>query len=251
MTTNGVLLAGQAAALRAAGLHRVTVSLDTLRPERFRALTRRDDHAARPARDRGRPGGRVPGPQARHRGHPGGQRGRADRPRRVRPAASTPRCASSSTWTSAARPTGRASRWSRARRCSSALAAAVRADRADSRGVVRARRAIPAAGRHDVRHHRLDHDALLPDLRPEPAHGRRHLVPVPLRAARRRPPDAAPGRRVARRAPRPHRRAAGRRRRDRGAEERKELEAIGHRGVLVQIEGLRQDPHLEMHTRGG
>jgi GTP 3',8-cyclase len=46
MTTNGVLLADQATALRAAGLHRVTVSLDTLRPERFRALTRRDDHAA-------------------------------------------------------------------------------------------------------------------------------------------------------------------------------------------------------------
>src|SRR5262245_7185169 len=46
MTTNGVLLADQADALRSAGLHRVTVSLDTLRPERFRALTRRDDHAA-------------------------------------------------------------------------------------------------------------------------------------------------------------------------------------------------------------
>ena len=44
MTTNGVLLAEQAPALRAAGLHRVTVSLDTLRPERFRLLTRRDTH---------------------------------------------------------------------------------------------------------------------------------------------------------------------------------------------------------------
>jgi GTP 3',8-cyclase len=42
MTTNGVLLAERAAALREAGLHRVTVSLDTLRPDRFRALTRRD-----------------------------------------------------------------------------------------------------------------------------------------------------------------------------------------------------------------
>jgi GTP 3',8-cyclase len=45
MTTNGVLLADQVASLRAAGLHRVTVSLDTLRPERFRALTRRDTHS--------------------------------------------------------------------------------------------------------------------------------------------------------------------------------------------------------------
>src|SRR4029453_10530308 len=46
MTTNGVLLDAHAAPPRAAGLHRVTVSLDTLRPDRFRALTRRDDHAA-------------------------------------------------------------------------------------------------------------------------------------------------------------------------------------------------------------
>ena len=42
LTTNGVLLAEQARELRAAGLHRVTVSLDTLRPERFEALTRFD-----------------------------------------------------------------------------------------------------------------------------------------------------------------------------------------------------------------
>ncbi|MFI5374659.1 MAG: GTP 3',8-cyclase MoaA [Candidatus Rokuibacteriota bacterium] len=45
LTTNGVLLAEQADALRAAGLHRVTVSLDTLREGRFRLLTRRDTHA--------------------------------------------------------------------------------------------------------------------------------------------------------------------------------------------------------------
>jgi cyclic pyranopterin phosphate synthase len=43
ITTNGVLLAEQARALRDAGLHRVTVSLDTLRPERFRELTRADE----------------------------------------------------------------------------------------------------------------------------------------------------------------------------------------------------------------
>ena len=45
LTTNGVLLAEQAEALKRAGLHRLTISLDTLRPERFRAMTRRDDHA--------------------------------------------------------------------------------------------------------------------------------------------------------------------------------------------------------------
>ena len=42
MTTNGILLNEQAAPLAAAGLHRLTVSLDTLRPDRFRELTRRD-----------------------------------------------------------------------------------------------------------------------------------------------------------------------------------------------------------------
>jgi cyclic pyranopterin phosphate synthase len=43
MTTNGVLLAAQAKALRDAGLHRLTVSLDTLKPERFQKLTRFDE----------------------------------------------------------------------------------------------------------------------------------------------------------------------------------------------------------------
>lgn len=42
LTTNGILLAEQASALFAAGLHRVTVSLDTLRADRFAALTRCD-----------------------------------------------------------------------------------------------------------------------------------------------------------------------------------------------------------------
>jgi cyclic pyranopterin phosphate synthase len=43
MTTNGVLLASHAAALTAAGLHRLTVSLDTLDRERFKQLTRFDE----------------------------------------------------------------------------------------------------------------------------------------------------------------------------------------------------------------
>ncbi|MSO57262.1 MAG: GTP 3',8-cyclase MoaA [Acidobacteria bacterium] len=42
LTTNGVMLLEQARALREAGLHRLTVSLDTLRPDRFQALTRFD-----------------------------------------------------------------------------------------------------------------------------------------------------------------------------------------------------------------
>jgi cyclic pyranopterin phosphate synthase len=43
MTTNGVLLAEQAAALKSAGLHRLTVSLDTLHLDRFKSLTRSDE----------------------------------------------------------------------------------------------------------------------------------------------------------------------------------------------------------------
>jgi|SRR5579871_1212661 len=43
LTTNAVLLAGMAEALRDAGLRRINVHLDTLDRERFRQITRRDD----------------------------------------------------------------------------------------------------------------------------------------------------------------------------------------------------------------
>ena len=45
MTTNGLLLEKLVEALRHAGLQRITVSLDTLRPERMRDLARSDRHA--------------------------------------------------------------------------------------------------------------------------------------------------------------------------------------------------------------
>jgi cyclic pyranopterin phosphate synthase len=45
MTTNGVLLAPQAATLRSAGLQRITISLDTLHGSRFHTLTGFDEHA--------------------------------------------------------------------------------------------------------------------------------------------------------------------------------------------------------------
>jgi cyclic pyranopterin phosphate synthase len=41
LTTNGALLAEQASDLHKAGLSRINVSIDTLRPERFQALTKR------------------------------------------------------------------------------------------------------------------------------------------------------------------------------------------------------------------
>ena len=46
LTTNGVLLADRAHELRRAGLHRITVSLDTLRRDRFERLARFDELAA-------------------------------------------------------------------------------------------------------------------------------------------------------------------------------------------------------------
>ena len=42
LTTNGILLAEQAERLWRAGLHRITISLDTLKPERFKNLCGRD-----------------------------------------------------------------------------------------------------------------------------------------------------------------------------------------------------------------
>jgi cyclic pyranopterin phosphate synthase len=44
LTTNAVLLGEQASRLQAAGLHRVTVSLDTLQPRRFQEFTRKREH---------------------------------------------------------------------------------------------------------------------------------------------------------------------------------------------------------------
>jgi len=46
MTTNGVLRAEHALALKQAGLGRITISLDSLDPGRFERLTRRKSHAA-------------------------------------------------------------------------------------------------------------------------------------------------------------------------------------------------------------
>ena len=43
MTTNGILLAEHVPALADAGLHRLTISLDTLHPDRFQRLTRSTD----------------------------------------------------------------------------------------------------------------------------------------------------------------------------------------------------------------
>jgi cyclic pyranopterin phosphate synthase len=45
LTTNGSLLAEKAGGLKAAGLRRLNISIDTLKPEKFRKMTRRGDLA--------------------------------------------------------------------------------------------------------------------------------------------------------------------------------------------------------------
>ena len=84
LTTNGVHLAAQAAALRAAGLDRVTVSLDTLQADRFLRLSRSRDLDAPSSPASRPPSADVRHGQARYRGHPRRERRRAAGARRVR-----------------------------------------------------------------------------------------------------------------------------------------------------------------------
>ena len=74
LTTNGILLARHAAALREAGLDRVTVSLDTLRPERMIAFARSARHSEVLEGIGAARRGRVREHQAQHRHHPWLQR---------------------------------------------------------------------------------------------------------------------------------------------------------------------------------
>ena len=83
LTTNGLLLPKKIDALQSAGVNRLNLSLDTLRPERFRAITRREGFGPRDARHR--PGHRrrlrsAQGQLCRHARH---ERRRAGRLRGV------------------------------------------------------------------------------------------------------------------------------------------------------------------------
>jgi cyclic pyranopterin phosphate synthase len=108
-------------------------------------------------------------------------------------------------------------------------------------------RALPAARRHGLRHHRLDHRAVLLELRPPrlTADGMWYLCLYArigtdlrklLRGGASQEALAAEIARI----------WAGRS--DRGAEERL---AEHERGALVPRAELVRDPHLEMHSRGG
>jgi cyclic pyranopterin phosphate synthase len=249
MTSNGVLLAGQAATLRAAGLHRVTVSLDTLRPDRFRALTRRDDHAAvlrgiEAVRSAGFPDLKLDTVVIRGVN----EDEMVDLVEFARDADAEVRFIEYM-------DVGGATHWSREQVVSRAEILAHLETRYGPIEPIREESSAPAERFRlpDGTTFGIIASTTTPfcrtcDRSRLTADGTWYLCLYAQRGIDLRTPLRAG--------------ASGdelkaligggwSRRRDRGAEERKDLEAIGRRGVLVQIEGLRQDPHLEMHTRGG
>jgi GTP 3',8-cyclase len=249
MTTNGVLLAEQAPALRAAGLHRVTVSLDTLRPDRFRALTRRNDHAAvlqgiEGARTAGFPDLKLDSVVIR---------GVNDD--ELIDLVEFARATGAEIRFIEYMDVGGATRWSREQVVSRAEMLERLAARYGSIEPVREESSAPAE------RFRLPDGTTLGiiastttpfcrtcDRSRLTADGTWYLCLYAQRGLDLRTP-------LRDRATRAELKSliadTWRKRRDRGAEERKDLEALGVRGVLVQVEGLRQDPRLEMHTRGG
>jgi cyclic pyranopterin phosphate synthase len=249
MTTNGVLLGDRAVTLRAAGLHRVTVSLDTLRPERFRMLTRRDDHAAV-----------LRGIEAvRAAGFPGLKLDtvviRGVNEDELVALVEFARGIDAEVRFIEYMDVGGATHWSRQQVVSRAEILERLAARYGPIEPIREETSAPAE------RFRLRDGAIFGiiastttpfcrtcDRSRLTADGTWYLclyaqkgldLRTPLRDGASRDELKAL---IA---------SGWTRRRDRGAEERKELEAIGFRGVLVQVEGLRQDPRLEMHTRGG
>ena len=160
MTTNGVLLADRAPALRAAGLHRLTVSLDTLRPTGsvVSPVVTTTPTCSRASRPRGAPA--SSGAQARHRGDPRRQRRRDRGPDRVQPRRRRRGAVH--------RVHGRGRRHrlvdgpGRVRdRDAGRPRGALRTHRAAARGAVRAGRSVSPRRRARVRHHLLHDPAVL------------------------------------------------------------------------------------------
>jgi cyclic pyranopterin phosphate synthase len=249
MTTNGVLLGDQAPTLRAAGLHRVTVSLDTLRPDRFRTLTRRNDHAAvlrgiEGARAAGFPGLKLDTVVIREINDD-----------EVIDLVEFARSIGAEIRFIEYMDVGGATRWSREQVVSRAELLERLAARYGPIEAIREESSAPAERFRlpDGTTFGIIASTTTPfcrtcDRSRLTADGTWYLCLYAQRGLDLRTPlrDGA-----SREELKALIRSTWSRRRDRGAEERKELEALGVRGVLVQVEGLKQDPRLEMHTRGG
>jgi cyclic pyranopterin phosphate synthase len=249
MTTNGILLPEQAAGLRAAGLGRVTVSLDTLRADRFRALTRRDSlprvlAGIAAAREVGFTGLKLDTVVMRGVNDDelvdlieyGRETGAEVRFIEYMDVGGATQWSMSQVVSRAEILETLGRRYGRIEpiaEVSSAPAERFRLADGTPFGIIASTTAPFCA--------RCDRSRLTADgtwyLCLYAQHG------VDLRTPLRAGASRAELRRL----------IAGTwsGRRDRGAEARKALEAQGGRGVLVQIDGLRRDPRLEMHTRGG
>lgn len=248
LTTNGVLLASQVQALRDAGLDRITVSLDTLRPERFRQFARRDALAqvlegVGAAREAGFRSLKINTVVMRGFNDDEladlmdfGRENRAE----VRFIEYM--------------DVGGATHWS----MSQVVSRQEILERLSHRfgaiepRIVNCNRSAPAD--RFVLRDGTTFGIIASTTQPFCAHcDRARLTPdglfllclyarygVDLKAALRRGATSAELQALIA--------GAWQSRRDRGAEERK---AVGDRGPLVPVEALRRDPHLEMHTRGG
>lgn len=249
LTTNGVLLAEQAPALRAAGLHRVTVSLDTLRPERFKMLTRRDSHAQvlRGIDAVGQVGFRgLKLDSVIIRG--------MNEDELVDLLEYGKRIGAEVRFIEYM-DVGGATHWSMDRVYSRTAMLAVLSERYGPIEPIQEVSSAPAerfvlpegtvfgiiASTTTPFCRTCDRSRLTAD-------GTWYLCLYAQTGVDLRTPLRAGASRAELKAIIT---SGWTRRRDRGAEERKDLEERGSRGVLVQIESLRQDPRLEMHTRGG
>jgi GTP 3',8-cyclase len=246
MTTNGILLTEQARALYNAGLHRVTVSLDTLRPERFKRLTRRDSHAKV-----------LNGIQAVGRvGFTGLKldtvviRGTND-DELVELIEYGKRVAAEVRFIEYM-DVGGATQWSMDKVVSRADILARLAHHYGQISPVREISSAPAERflLPDGTLFGIIASTTTPfcgscDRSRLTADGMWYLCLYAQRGVDLRTPLRAGARRHEIKALIT---STWRLRQDRGAEQRKELR---YRGVLIQLEGLREDPHLEMHTRGG
>ena len=249
MTTNGVLLAGEAEALRSAGLGRLTVSLDTLRPERFRALTRRDKHAqVLGGIEAGRAAGFGPLKldTVVIRGVNEDE---------ILDLVEFARSIEAEVRFIEYMDVGGATHWTPERVVSRAELLDTLTRRyglvrplAETRWAPAERFQLPDGLTVGIIASTTTPFCQTCDRSRLTADGTRYLCLYAQRGLDLRTPlraGASPDQLAA------LIRAGWTARRDRGAEDRKALEAMGLRGPLLAVEGLRLDPRLEMHTRGG
>ena len=246
MTTNGVVLAEQAHRLYEAGMHRITVSLDTLRPERFKALTRRDSHAKvlegiGAVREAGFKALKIDSVIIRGRN----EDELADLIEYGKRMGAEVRFIEYM-------DVGGATRWSMEKVFSRAEILAVLTRQYGPIESVRELNSAPAERftLQDGTVFGIISSTTTPfcrtcDRSRLTADGMWYLCLYAQKGIDLRTPLRGG---ASKEAIKSLIMATWTKRRDRGAEERQELR---HRGVFVQLEGLKEDPHLEMHTRGG